>query len=98
MTFKREENCLTLCVPHANNSVGTSGEEHSSVEAECERLDDSWMAHEPEPSFACPGIEDLNSISSVRWESRHKATIVIKDTVVKLSELIFYSCADVEYF
>jgi hypothetical protein len=56
------------------------------------------MAHEPLPSFACPGVEDLHSIRSVRWKSRNQATVTIQNTIVKLPELSSCSCGDVENF
>jgi hypothetical protein len=55
------------------------------------------MTHKPEPSFACPGVKDLHSISSVRGENRYQATIMIQNTV-KLPEFSSCSCGDVEYF
>src|ERR1041385_3280077 len=96
MTFKREQNFPALRVPRANYSVGTSGEKHSSVRTERKRFDDPRMAHEPEPSFACPSVKDLNSISPVRWKGRYQTAIVIQDTVVDLSKLSLRSCAEVE--
>src|SRR5690349_15775069 len=96
MTRKREEKRFALRVPHAHYSVATARKEHSSIGTERERLDDPGMAHQPLPSFARSGIEDLHSISPVTWKSCDEAAIGIEDTIVNLPELSFRSCGKVE--
>src|ERR1051325_1265911 len=91
MTRKREEKRFALRVPHAHYSVAAARKEHSSIGTERERLDDPGMAHQPLPSFARSGIEDLHSISPVSWKSCDEATIAIEDTIVNLPELSFPS-------
>jgi hypothetical protein len=54
------------------------------------------MAHEPEPSIACASVKDLHTVSSVRWKGRHKSAIVIKDSIINLSELSLCDRTEVE--
>jgi len=93
---KRQENGLALCVPDANYSIGATRGKTASVDAECERLDYSWMADKPIASLACPRIEDLNSIRVIRWKGRDQTAIVVQNAIVEFMELSFSARADVE--